>query len=89
MVRRTELRDPRNDGRDYTVSEQMKTRHVILARSEEPCQSLKVLVEKREARFREPCNLEFAAHHLEEPVDNKHQPDRIDPSDLIGIAPDR
>jgi hypothetical protein len=89
VVRRTELRDPRNDGRNDTVSEQMETRQVILARGEEPRQHLKVLVEKREAWFSEPRNLEFAAHHLEDPVDIKHQPDGIDSSYLIGIAPYR
>jgi hypothetical protein len=83
------VRDPRDDGRDDTVSEQMETRQLVLARSEEPRQHLKVLVEKREAWFSEPRNLEFAAHHLEHPVDIKHQPDRIDPSYLIGIAPYR
>jgi hypothetical protein len=87
VVRRTEVRDPRNDGRNDTVSEQMETRQLVLARSEEPRQHLKVLVEEREAWFSEPRNLEFAAHHLEHPVDIKHQPDRIDPNNLIGIAP--
>jgi hypothetical protein len=67
----------------------METRHVILAQSEEPRQNLEVLVEKREAGFSEPRNLEFAAHHLKDPVDIKHQPDRIDSSYLIGIAPYR
>ncbi len=81
--------DTRNDGRDDTVSEQMETWHVILARCEEPCQYLKVFVEKREARFSEPRNLEFAAHHLEDPVGIKNQPNGIDPSYLIGIAPYR
>jgi hypothetical protein len=87
VVRRTEMRDPRNDSRNDTVSEQVETRQVILARGEEPRQHLKVLVEEREAWFSEPRNLEFAAHHLEHPVDIKHQPDRIDPNNLIGIAP--
>jgi len=83
------MRDPRDGGRDDTVSEQMETRQLVLARSEEPRQHLKVFVEKREAWFSEPRNLEFAAHHLEHPVDIKHQPDRIDPNYLIGIAPYR
>jgi hypothetical protein len=79
----------RNDGRDDAVSEQVETRQLVLARSEEPRQDLKVLVEKRKARFGEPRNLAFAAHHLEDPLDIKHQPDRVDSSDLIGIAPYR
>jgi hypothetical protein len=87
MARRTEMRKPRDDGRDDTVSKQMETRHLILARSEEPRQHLKTLIEKREAWFSKLRNLEFAAHHLEDPVDIKYQPDRIDPNYLIGIAP--
>jgi len=83
------MRDPRDDGRDDSVSEQMETRQLVLARSEEPRQHLKVLVEKREAWFSEPRNLEFAAHHLENPVDIKYQPDRLDAGYLIGIAPYR
>src|SRR5260370_36863868 len=83
------MRDPRDDGRDDTVSEQMETRQLVLARSEEPRQHLKVLGEKREAWFSEPRNLEFAAHHLEHPIDIKNQPDRIDPNYLIVIAPHR
>src|SRR5258708_19520236 len=81
------MRNPRDDGRDDTVSEQMETRQLVLARSEEPRQHLKILVEKREAWFSEPRNLEFAAHHLEHPVAIKHQPDRIDPTYLLGIPP--
>jgi hypothetical protein len=66
------MREPRNDGRDDTVSEQMEARHVILARSEKPRQYLKVLVEECEVWFSEPRNLEFAVHHLEDSVDIKH-----------------
>jgi len=81
--------EPRNDGRDDTVSEQRETGHLILARGEEPRQYLKALIKKREAWFSELRNLEFAAHHLEDPLHIKHQPDRIDPNYLIGIAPYR
>src|SRR5438132_6478744 len=83
------MRDPRDDGRDDTVSEQMETGQLVLARGEEPRQHLKVLVEKREAWLSEPRNLESVAHHLEHPVDIKHQPDCIHPGYLIGIAPHR
>jgi len=74
-ARRTEARNPRNDGRDDTVSEQKKAGHVVLAQSKEPSQDLKVLVEKCEAGFGETDSLEFAAHHLQHPVDIKHQAD--------------
>src|SRR5260370_39509337 len=81
------MRDPRDDGRDDTVSEQMETRQLVLARSVEPRQHLKVLVEKREAWISEPRNLEFASHHLEHPVDVKDQSDPTNPNYLTAIAP--
>src|SRR2546426_11365303 len=87
MLRHTDAREPRDYGGDDTVSEQMETRHVVLARDEEPCQCLKFLVKEREARFSELRNRELAPHHFEHSVDIKHQPDRVDSSYLIGIAP--
>ena len=67
----------------------METRHFVLARSEKTRQHLKILVKKRQPRFGEARNREFAIHDLEDAVDIEHQPNRIDPDDLIGVTPDR